>query len=134
MKNIINKPWGHECIIHQNDMVVVKYIYVKPGHRLSLQYHEEKNETLFILPDSDGYVDTNDIQSKVDYSIEVDGKEILMERRTLNPNSLFALEPIYVPAGVIHRMGTSDERPGMFYEVSTTQLKDVVRLADDYGR
>lgn len=126
MKNVIQKPWGHETILHENDMYVVKGIYVKAGHRLSLQYHEKKTETIFMI--YGGYIDTNDIQERIDYIEEVDGREIFMERRKLSKQ-----EPVFIRPGVIHRIGAG-KSDAMFVEVSTCQLKDVVRLKDDYGR
>ena len=50
MKNeIVEKPWGHEEIWAKTDRYVGKILTINPGHRLSLQYHEEKEETIYVL-------------------------------------------------------------------------------------
>ena len=44
----VGKPWGHEEIVEQNEHYVVKKLFINAGHRLSLQYHERKHETLIL--------------------------------------------------------------------------------------
>ena len=46
-KKIINKPWGREEVIEINNKFMVKKLFMKKGHRCSLQYHEKKRK-LFI--------------------------------------------------------------------------------------
>lgn len=121
---VVRKPWGTEKIISQTDSYVVKEIYINKGCRLSLQYHKEKRETLFLIS-GDGYIESNQITSKVDWFYS---DNISVER-----NFLRRMEPFYVEAGTIHRIGCNNT-PAVFLEISTTELKDVVRLEDDYGR
>ena len=45
----IKKPWGHELIWAETNDYVGKIIHIDPGHRLSLQYHETKEETVYVL-------------------------------------------------------------------------------------
>ena len=45
----IEKPWGHEIWWAATDQYVGKILHVNKGHRLSLQYHEKKDEP----PESD---------------------------------------------------------------------------------
>ena len=40
---------------------------------------------------------------------------------------------IHVKPGIVHRFGAGNQ-PVMLCEVSTSELDDVVRLADDYNR
>ena len=40
----VEKPWGHEIIWANSDRIAGKVLYIKKGHRLSLQYHEKKEE------------------------------------------------------------------------------------------
>ena len=47
--SIIEKPWGHEEIIEINDVYMVKRLFMRAGHRCSLQYHEKKCETIVVL-------------------------------------------------------------------------------------
>ncbi len=45
----VDKPWGHELIWAHTDRYVGKILHIEPGHLLSLQYHEKKDETIFVL-------------------------------------------------------------------------------------
>ena len=44
----VEKPWGHELIVAHTDRYVGKILHIEPGHALSLQYHERKDETFFV--------------------------------------------------------------------------------------
>ena len=50
MKKKLVKPWGHEIWVswfkHHH---VLKRIYMTEGNKCSLQYHEEKSETNYIV-------------------------------------------------------------------------------------
>jgi mannose-6-phosphate isomerase-like protein (cupin superfamily) len=108
----IAKPWGHELIFAENDRYAGKILHLEPGHCLSLQYHERKDETLFVL------------HGEVTLLLDVDGalKEIRMA-----PGDVQRIRP-----GVRHRL--SAEQPADLIEVSSPELDDVVRLEDQYGR
>jgi mannose-6-phosphate isomerase len=127
LMNVIKKPWGHETIVTQNEMYVVKQIYVKAGHRLSLQFHQNKTESIFVV--YGGYIETNDIQEKISSIEVVDDREIFLERKNLDK-----LAPVHIPPGTIHRIGAEANSDALFVEVSSTELSDVIRLRDDYGR
>ena len=45
-KNFIKKPWGSEELISNNKNYVLKRLFMKKGHRCSLQYHKKKHETV----------------------------------------------------------------------------------------
>lgn len=108
----VDKPWGHELIWAQTDRYVAKVLFISKGHKLSRQYHEVKDETLF--------VETGEL----DLEVGADA-----ERRTLRMRSG---DTFHVTPGTIHRMiAVEDVR---VFEVSTPELDDVVRLEDDYGR
>jgi mannose-6-phosphate isomerase len=104
MNIIIDKPWGSEEILHTDDKYTVKSLFMKKGHKCSLQYHKVKQETIIII---DGILKINDtIFSRGEYI-------------TIYPNN-------------IHRMeGMTDV---IYLECSTSELDDVVRLEDRYGR
>ena len=109
----IKKPWGAEEIIEHNEHYVVKRLIMKKGHRCSLQYHEKKKETIFVISGSLNITlgnDTNNLNEKV-YS---SGDSL-----TLNP-------------GQIHRMEAIED--SIYLEASTPELDDVIRLKDDYKR
>ncbi|MHA2086192.1 MAG: cupin, partial [Candidatus Thorarchaeota archaeon] len=45
----IEKPWGFEIIWAETPNYLAKFLYINAGHRLSLQYHEIKEETIYVL-------------------------------------------------------------------------------------
>ena len=110
MHGIIEKPWGHERIIEHNDTYVVKELYVRAGHRLSFQYHEQKTETLTL----------------------VDGAGLLKVRNKKWPMKLHI--PYHIKKRVPHRISALRHSDCLIVEISTTELDDVVRIEDDYGR
>jgi mannose-6-phosphate isomerase-like protein (cupin superfamily) len=108
----VAKPWGHELIFAENDRYAGKILHLEPGHCLSLQYHERKDETLFVL------------SGEVTLLLDVDGslKEIRMASGDVQR----------IRPGIRHRL--SAEQPADLIEVSSPELDDVVRLEDRYGR
>jgi len=102
------KPWGYEIWFAQTDKYVGKLLYIKKGYRLSLQYHEVKDETLYILS---GIVDVT-VGNTVKRMTSGEGFRIF--------------------SGTKHRMEAIED--ATLIEVSTPEIDDVVRLEDDYGR
>lgn len=109
----VPKPWGHELIFAENNRYAGKILHIESGHRLSLQYHERKDETFYVL------------NGEVNLTIEQDGR--LREIR-LQQGSAYR-----IPPGVRHRM-RAEAGPCDLIEVSSPELDDVVRLEDAYGR
>lgn len=112
---IITKPWGYEKILEKNDRYVVKLLHVDIGHSLSLQYHEKKTETLFLCAGK-GWI------------------KVFKEDRPHTYYMETLLQKVHIPRGYIHRIGSSSAEFMELLEVSTTELDDVVRIEDDYGR
>lgn len=109
----IRKPWGKETWWARSPDYVGKFLHIRKGHRLSLQYHEVKHETLYTL--------------KGRYVMIVGDKK-RQRRRVMKEGTVIELKP-----GTVHRM----EAPFgdvTLIEVSTPEVWDVVRLQDDYGR
>ena len=109
----IEKPWGYELLWAHSAHYAGKLLHVEPGRRLSLQYHREKHETLYLLS---GCADV-DVQT-------ADG---IVRTVPARPGDVFVVEP-----GMLHRIAARTTCE--FLEVSTPELDDVVRVADDYGR
>ena len=107
------KPWGYELLFALTDKYAGKVIYVKQGHRLSLQYHEEKDETLYIY------------EGKA--LVEIEGEDGQLVQSEMSSGDCFRLTPM-----IKHRMKALEDT--VFFEVSTPELEDVVRMDDDYGR
>tara|TARA_R100000664_G_C2747157_1_gene134735 strand:- start:578 stop:916 length:339 start_codon:yes stop_codon:yes gene_type:complete len=111
MKQIkIDKPWGHEIIWAKTDDYVGKLLFIKQGARLSKQYHEKKEETIYVLK---GTLYNYDGEDKI---------------QTIKPGESFHVSP-----GQIHRFSALLSNVELM-EVSTNHLDDVVRLHDDYKR
>jgi len=45
----VEKPWGYEEIWAETDKYLGKILTILPWHRLSLQYHKVKEETVYVL-------------------------------------------------------------------------------------
>lgn len=107
------KPWGYELLWAHTKDYVAKVLFIRKGESLSLQFHREKEETLF--------VDSGECL------FEAGENESCLKQITLGPGGVF-----HIPPKFIHRMtALTDCR---LFEVSTTQIHDVVRLKDNYGR
>ena len=112
----VTKPWGHEIRFAQTDKYLGKILYIAKGHRLSRQYHEVKDETIFVL---DGVL-----------ILEIgDPAKENFKREVLNYGDRYRIRP-----GVIHRFCAPDSRSVTLVETSTPEVNDVVRLQDDYNR
>ncbi len=109
----IEKPWGYENIIENNGKYVVKELFMKKGNKCSLQYHEYKKETVYVLTGTLLYTEGKDPAS--------------LSIRTLNANDSVTIDPY-----TIHRMEALEDC--LYLEASTCELGDVVRLEDSYGR
>ena len=45
----VPKPWGYEIIWAHTDRYVGKVLHINAGHALSVQYHNHKDETVYLL-------------------------------------------------------------------------------------
>jgi mannose-6-phosphate isomerase len=109
----IEKPWGFEIWWAHTDLYAGKILHVDQGHRLSLQYHQHKDESCYLLVGSVRLVKGGSMD-------ELDSVD-------LEPGACWRNQP-----GEIHTIEAL--APSDVLEVSTPQLDDVVRLLDDYGR
>ena len=109
----VEKPWGNEIIWAHTALYVGKILHIKAGQALSVQYHEQKDETIYLL------------NGEMIYRVgEIGGdlKEI-----PLVAGESFRNEP-----GTVHQMEAVTDCD--LLEASTPHLDDVVRLKDRYGR
>lgn len=112
---IVKKPWGSEEIWAHNEKYVGKILNIKAGHKLSLQHHEIKDETIRVLSGQMNLL----FGSTIDEAIN---NVIYMPEGCIK----------HIPAKTIHRMiALTDVK---VLEVSTSELDDVVRHLDDYNR
>jgi quercetin dioxygenase-like cupin family protein len=108
----VEKPWGHELWWAQTERYVGKLLHVKAGHRLSLQYHERKDETIHLW--------SGDLELVLD-----EGAGLATHR--MKPGESYRVKPF-----TKHRMVAVTDCE--ILEVSTPEVEDVVRLEDAYGR
>ncbi len=109
-----DKPWGHEELFAlEPGKYCGKTLHVSQGHALSLQYHEHKEETIA--------VQVGRVRLDVGLTTET------METRELVPGDAVHLTP-----GTRHRITALVD--SVILEASTTEIDDVVRLEDRYGR
>ena len=108
----VPKPWGYELIFAHTDRYVGKILHINRGESLSLQFHEMKEETLYV------------VDGELRLTVEHDGdrREVMLRKG----------EAFHIPPRLIHRMEALADTD--VAEVSTPELNDVVRLEDRYGR
>lgn len=109
----VEKPWGFELIWARTADYVGKILHINRGHKLSLQYHKIKEETMYVASGSMTLVFENEKGVL---------EEILMRQG----------EAHHIPVGRKHRIVAVEDCE--VFEVSTPHLDDVVRLDDGYGR
>ena len=108
----VEKPWGHELHWAKTDRYVGKIIHIKKGHALSLQYHNLKDETIYVL------------SGKILFEIDEGGTLVARE---MTPG-----QAVHVTPPTVHRMTAIEDSD--ILEASTPELHDVVRIEDRYGR
>jgi mannose-6-phosphate isomerase len=107
------RPWGAWRVVDAGDGFVVKRITVKPGARLSLQFHRGRDEHWIIAAG----------QARV-----TRGSETL---------DLTAGHAAFIPNGAHHRIENTGTADLVFVEVQLGALldeADIVRVEDDYKR
>jgi quercetin dioxygenase-like cupin family protein len=109
----VPKPWGHEDIWAHTARYVGKILRIQAGKRLSLQYHQVKDETILVL------------RGRLRLELENDAGQI-------ESIELAAGEGRHIAPGRRHRFAAIEDCD--LVEVSTPELDDVVRVEDDFGR
>ena len=109
----VEKPWGWELVWAETESYVGKLLFVRAGEALSLQYHERKDES-WLVQEGRARLELGEVGGDLE-SIEIE------------PGDVFRYRP-----GTVHRVSAIEDL--LVVEVSTTELDDVVRLEDRYGR
>jgi len=115
----VDKPWGYEEIWAENDKYVGKILFIKDGEELSLQHHEFKDETIYVL---EGSLLVYLMEKPEDYLTD-DEDRIHLKRG----------ESLHILPGMIHKFATLGT-DAKILEASTPEIWDVVRHEDKYGR
>jgi mannose-6-phosphate isomerase-like protein (cupin superfamily) len=109
----VPKPWGHELWFAHTDRYAGKLLHVNAGHRLSVQYHERKDETSYLLA------------GRLLLSQGTEAGQL--SEREIGPGTAWRNTP-----RLVHTIEALDD--AVIVEVSTPELDDVVRIEDRYGR
>ncbi len=113
MRRRVEKRWGYELIWAEGAGYVGKILHVRKGEILSLQYHQRKDETLYLL--------------RGDIRLEVGRDRSDLREVRLEPGDRIRIRP-----GTVHRLAAEEDSDVL--EASTAELDDIVRLEDRYGR
>ncbi len=108
----VGKPWGYELIWAKTDRYVGKILHIEPGHVLSLQYHNKKDESIYVLAG--------------EIILRLQQGDTLIEKPMAQGTS-FHIQP-----KLVHQFEAVVSTD--LLEASTPEIDDVVRLKDRYGR
>jgi len=117
-----DKPWGHELLFARTSTYAGKILFIRAGEALSLQYHERKEETI--------YVQSGRLLLEVGAEGAASGSGAPVDplrRVELGPGGRW-----HLPPRTVHRFMAEEDTT--LFEVSSPELHDVVRLEDRYGR
>ncbi len=109
----VEKPWGYEILFALTPKYAGKLIFVKKGHRLSLQYHKKKDESFYVL---EGQA-----------MIEIEGSDGQLIKSVARPGYHIRIPPL-----IKHRVAAITDTT--IIEASTPEMDDIQRLEDDYNR
>ena len=108
------KPWGWELLWARADTYIGKLLFVSAHHSLSLQFHNEKDESWYVL------------EGRAELEMGAPG-DPMPASEVVGPGAAFRIRP-----GTVHRVAAIEDT--LILEVSTPHLDDIVRLEDRYGR
>lgn len=107
------RPWGNWRVVDIGPTFITKRVEVKPGHRLSLQYHEHRSEHWVIVAGQ--------------------GEATVDDRTTeVGPGDY-----VVIPCRAVHRLHNTGSEQLIIVEVQfgeTLDERDITRLQDDYAR
>jgi mannose-1-phosphate guanylyltransferase / mannose-6-phosphate isomerase len=113
LHNEVHRPWGSYTVLQNSEAFKVKRIFVKPGHRLSLQSHKYRAEHWVVVS---GVADV------------------------INDDKRFSLnagESTFIEAGHVHQLLNPGQTALEIIEVQTGAYlgeDDIERYSDRYGR
>ena len=114
---VIPKPWGKETIWAHTEQYVGKILQIKAGEELSIQYHNDKDETMYVFSGM-GVIKFYDMQ---------DDMPVLTKIHLVHGG-----DAVHIPPKQIHSAEAISEL--ILLEASTNHLDDLVRISDRYNR
>jgi mannose-6-phosphate isomerase-like protein (cupin superfamily) len=108
---VVNKPWGYEYLLYENDQVAIWVLYLKNGAQTSMHCHPKKKTSLFVL---DGAVKTSSL---------------------CDSHALGCRDCVMIDKATFHSTASDSDDGAFIMEIETPPEKtDLVRLKDEYGR
>jgi mannose-6-phosphate isomerase-like protein (cupin superfamily) len=114
---IVEKPWGKETIWAHTEHYVGKILFVKANEALSIQYHNQKDETMYVLSGM-GIIKFYDLEDDMPVITKV--------------HLVHAGESVHIPPMQVHNVEAISDMN--ILEASTNHLDDLVRVSDRYNR
>jgi mannose-6-phosphate isomerase-like protein (cupin superfamily) len=105
---IVNKLWGYEIWIENNDKYCGKHLHIVPGKKCSVHYHKNKKETFYVI-NGELLIEYSDHTDLYSWQNMLGIKTILLEK-----GDSFTIEP-----NTPHRFYTTASYPCDFIEIST---------------
>jgi len=110
-KVVVNKPWGYEYLMFENEFVAIWILFLKKDQSTSIHCHPRKRTSLLVLSG-------NVCSSTLDTSF-----------------NLKELDGLMIENGVFHSTKAQSPEGALIMEVETPPDKnDLLRLKDNYGR
>ena len=106
------RPWGSASVLEEGQRYKIKRVEVQPGHRLSLQTHQHRNEHWVVVAGT--------------AKVTCGDKESFLATN----------QSTYIPACTTHRLENPGTIPLVLIEVQSGEYlgeDDIVRLQSDYG-
>ncbi|MCF7843475.1 hypothetical protein K9M47_01105 [Candidatus Gracilibacteria bacterium] len=108
---VVDKPWGYEYLMFENNFVAVWILFLKNDAKTSIHCHPKKKTSLLVL---DGKVKTSSLDSSFEFH---------------------SMEGVIIDRGVFHSTHSLADKGSFVMEIETPVDKgDLVRLKDEYGR
>jgi len=108
-----HRPWGSYTVLEESETMKIKKIVVKPGGKLSLQYHHHRSEHWVVT---------------LGTALITLGEETIELKENMS---------LFVPKKMVHRLANQTDEPVEMIEVQMGEYvgeDDIVRLDDIYGR
>lgn len=110
-KVVVNKPWGYEYLLYENQQVAVWILYLNHNHKTSMHCHLNKKTSLIVLS---GQVICTSLEGFFELN---------------QGNGLIIEETVFHSTRAVSKQGA------FIMEIETPPNKrDLVRLKDEYGR
>lgn len=104
----VEKDWGYELIIHNDELYCGKILFIKKGHCISLQFHKKKTETF--------YLQSGDLLCKFSE------KEQFISSDELKVVKMSSGQVKEIPAGLVHQVFALED--STIVEISTQHFDD----------